>query len=840
MDASTSKGTRARAERSGTTSPPLHRGLQELRELERLRRMHARATGTGRRAEDVWELLASVYPADAIASMQALHGRRNGVSAVAAAVDAETFAFPHELLAARSSALLLFASGRMGAADGHWIRDAASTTLRPWTGIPQLSSPSGRLPARMALRPRGRPRLDERDPGRRGISSPPTRPPSLPTASRSSSRATASAPAVRHPRPSRRATAPSRDPGDPGRMDDPVGRGARSVRGPPVLVARARARDHRRIRRRAVRDHRPPPRRARRAGRRAIFYVNGAKIAGREATLRRMIDGGHEIGNHGWIHRALVDDGITLPEVLEEILLDPRRDRGGRPGLVPTKFRTPFVRWSPEVWAIAQALGYHEIAGRGVVRRLPDERRRDRRGRLARPRDALAPRRRRGDRGGSPSDPREPRVIFGLIQAFEEEANIGAAVTSLLEAGCDRRRRCRWRLDEPGRLLLRRPATSTRATRRAAEASRGRRDVDPAARAGLHRRLEAGLGDPELRRRARRPRAPPRRRRAPRGPPRRSAGRARDDHPQERPRERARVPLRRGSTRARAPSVPMLRWFRWSPELRCDRSRPLPRPSADRALPRRAPRRVPPPRPSGPRRARRAPFSRARDPERARLEPRDRRGRRDLALRRAEAERVEAKRATTSTRSTSSRRARLDDRRLDSPVAWSDRAAAACPLEAVGWTDRRAGLRFGPSSGAPPGAGREPPRLRMRNRRALGAPRRAVRLLRRGLGPRDGSPRRKDHPGRTFEQIRRMAVRPCRRDRPVNLPQNWSKTRTWETLRELWAITGRALAVSPLLRRRRSVPPLRARAGDGIRALVLPDLGRPAHRSNDLLMVIHR
>lgn len=39
-------------------------------------------------------------------------------------LDAESYAFPRELLAVCESALLLFCSGRMGAADGHWVREA--------------------------------------------------------------------------------------------------------------------------------------------------------------------------------------------------------------------------------------------------------------------------------------------------------------------------------------------------------------------------------------------------------------------------------------------------------------------------------------------------------------------------------------------------------------------------------------------------------------------------------------------------------------------------------------------------------------------------------------------
>lgn len=44
-------------------------------------------------------------------------------------LDAESRAFPRELLDECSSALLLFCSGRMGAADGHWVREAGLTDV---------------------------------------------------------------------------------------------------------------------------------------------------------------------------------------------------------------------------------------------------------------------------------------------------------------------------------------------------------------------------------------------------------------------------------------------------------------------------------------------------------------------------------------------------------------------------------------------------------------------------------------------------------------------------------------------------------------------------------------
>lgn len=44
-------------------------------------------------------------------------------------LDAESHAFPRDLLADCESAFLLFCSGRMGAADGHWVREAGLTDV---------------------------------------------------------------------------------------------------------------------------------------------------------------------------------------------------------------------------------------------------------------------------------------------------------------------------------------------------------------------------------------------------------------------------------------------------------------------------------------------------------------------------------------------------------------------------------------------------------------------------------------------------------------------------------------------------------------------------------------
>jgi peptidoglycan-N-acetylglucosamine deacetylase len=42
---------------------------------------------------------------------------------------------------------------------------------------------------------------------------------------------------------------------------------------------------------------------------RATFFVIGARIAERAATVRRAADEGHAIGNHAWVHPSLPDAG---------------------------------------------------------------------------------------------------------------------------------------------------------------------------------------------------------------------------------------------------------------------------------------------------------------------------------------------------------------------------------------------------------------------------------------------------------------------------------------------------------------------------------------------------
>lgn len=51
---------------------------------------------------------------------------------------------------------------------------------------------------------------------------------------------------------------------------------------------------------------------------RATFFVLGANIAGRESTLRRAVEEGHELGLHGWSHRRLSE--LSSAEPSDEML----------------------------------------------------------------------------------------------------------------------------------------------------------------------------------------------------------------------------------------------------------------------------------------------------------------------------------------------------------------------------------------------------------------------------------------------------------------------------------------------------------------------------------------
>lgn len=94
------------------------------------------------------------------------------------------------------------------------------------------------------------------------------------------------------------------------------------------------------------------------AGARGTFFVMGSAIEGREAILRRLVDEGHELGNHLYSHRNshdLDDEEVSreiarTTECLEKIGC-------GRPRLV----RPPYGADCGRVSRLARAAGYGPV-----------------------------------------------------------------------------------------------------------------------------------------------------------------------------------------------------------------------------------------------------------------------------------------------------------------------------------------------------------------------------------------------------------------------------------------------------------------------------------------------
>lgn len=76
-------------------------------------------------------------------------------------------------------------------------------------------------------------------------------------------------------------------------------------------------------------------------GVRAAFFVVGERITGNEDLLERMVAEGHEIGNHGWSHRAM--DVMEL-DVLADKIAVTHRAIVEACGVAPSRFRPPFRR----------------------------------------------------------------------------------------------------------------------------------------------------------------------------------------------------------------------------------------------------------------------------------------------------------------------------------------------------------------------------------------------------------------------------------------------------------------------------------------------------------------
>ena len=91
---------------------------------------------------------------------------------------------------------------------------------------------------------------------------------------------------------------------------------------------------------------------------RATFFVIGAQIAQRRATVRRAVDEGHAIGNHSWDHPS-------LPSLAEDEIHDQlARTRGSIvevTGRATELFRPPFGDTDATVERVAAALGMRQV-----------------------------------------------------------------------------------------------------------------------------------------------------------------------------------------------------------------------------------------------------------------------------------------------------------------------------------------------------------------------------------------------------------------------------------------------------------------------------------------------
>ncbi len=94
------------------------------------------------------------------------------------------------------------------------------------------------------------------------------------------------------------------------------------------------------------------------AGAHATFFVLGAHIGGNEPLLQRMVDEGHEVGNHGWSHQHLP----TL--TTEQLETDLRTTSQAIHGVLdewPTLWRAPYLDRGPREDGVALGLGLTHV-----------------------------------------------------------------------------------------------------------------------------------------------------------------------------------------------------------------------------------------------------------------------------------------------------------------------------------------------------------------------------------------------------------------------------------------------------------------------------------------------
>jgi peptidoglycan/xylan/chitin deacetylase (PgdA/CDA1 family) len=98
-----------------------------------------------------------------------------------------------------------------------------------------------------------------------------------------------------------------------------------------------------------------------RHGGHATFFVLGNEIDGddRRSALVRLVDEGHEVGNHTFSHPgdlASLDEAVILDELGRTTALVQELA-----GITPTLWRTPFLRVSPWLLQVASTLGLRHV-----------------------------------------------------------------------------------------------------------------------------------------------------------------------------------------------------------------------------------------------------------------------------------------------------------------------------------------------------------------------------------------------------------------------------------------------------------------------------------------------
>jgi peptidoglycan/xylan/chitin deacetylase (PgdA/CDA1 family) len=98
----------------------------------------------------------------------------------------------------------------------------------------------------------------------------------------------------------------------------------------------------------------------------ATFFVIGEAIAGREHTLQRIADEGHEIGNHSMTHPRLVTcDERTIRHELERA----SRVIEATVSVAPSVFRPPRFEFDERILRVARDVGFRWTALASVAPR---------------------------------------------------------------------------------------------------------------------------------------------------------------------------------------------------------------------------------------------------------------------------------------------------------------------------------------------------------------------------------------------------------------------------------------------------------------------------------------